>query len=176
MADWNKAPKHVVELVKKTVDQHHPMLREARIAVAWRAEAPVSKGKTVYGKAEKVGEKWKALLKERYDFLIWFSEDTWKQLTPAQQRALVDHELCHCKYDGEAVLVAHDVEEFVEIIERHGLWHPSLERFGEAAQQAPLIEFEPAGRVEAVEFEFDKAQLERDLKDRFPEYDDVAVT
>lgn len=81
-------------------------------------------------------------------------------MMPEEQRAaLVDHELCHFtreeweepdpKVQSKWVTVygaatdpdswgirEHDVEEFSEIIERHGLWDIGIETFAEAVREA----------------------------------------
>lgn len=59
-------------------------------------------------------------------------------LTDAQRIALIDHELCHCEVDDDGNLYArpHSIEEFTEIIERHGLWKGDVKEFARAAKTA----------------------------------------
>jgi hypothetical protein len=48
----------------------------------------------------------------------------------------------HCTVDGEtgkAETRKHDFEEFNVILERYGLWHPSIGRMGEIVRQLELI-------------------------------------
>jgi hypothetical protein len=72
-------------------------------------------------------------------FLMVVSHDVWLRLDGAQRIALIDHELCHIGPDGE--LRPHPVEEFPEVVRRHGTkWRPSLDELVEAAQQTPLFE------------------------------------
>src|SRR6266542_465308 len=101
-----------------------------------------------------------------HDFLVLIDEGMWRALTAAQRQALVDHELCHCalfvKDDTERPAVwllwtpemdapdeyagqrwglrAHDVEEFADVLKRHGWWKPdSREKgFGEIALQLAM--------------------------------------
>ena len=55
------------------------------------------------------------------DFAICFYGDAWEIMDRDQRRAVVDHELCHCKIiDGEWLIVGHDFEDFDAILERHG--------------------------------------------------------
>lgn len=78
------------------------------------------------------------------DFLMLIDSNIWPMLTEPQQRALVDHELCHMSVqvkNGEEGWIrlpenadkgdfaewkysirGHDLEEFNEILERHGFW------------------------------------------------------
>jgi hypothetical protein len=68
--------------------------------------------------------------------------DTWLLLTGPQRIALVDHELSRIAPDGD--LRGHDVEEFSEVVRRHGAWQSGIVELIEASKQAPL--FESAGK------------------------------
>lgn len=69
-------------------------------------------------------------------FWIEIAADLWEDLTNAQRIALVDHEICHLHVgetdDGEYEMVIreHDVEEFDEVVRRHGLWTDDLWQLG----------------------------------------------
>lgn len=67
--------------------------------------------------------------------MIEINKQAWDPLNKKQKRALIDHELCHCLWDVEKGLYmrTHDVEEFSEIIKRHGLWQPDVQLFAEIA-------------------------------------------
>jgi hypothetical protein len=75
-----------------------------------------------------------------YVITIW--DKGRKELTAAQQQALVDHELMHCEPqldDGgnwKLVIRGHDLEEFNAIVERHGLWQPDVEAMAKAMEDA----------------------------------------
>ncbi|HXI96161.1 MAG TPA: putative metallopeptidase [Candidatus Acidoferrum sp.] len=85
------------------------------------------------------------------DFVILIDETAWLVLPPAARVALVDHELCHCalfvkdesqrpafwrrfdqrtdtydesEHDYRWGLRGHDIEEFGEVLYRHGFWKP----------------------------------------------------
>lgn len=75
------------------------------------------------------------------DFVILIDRNIWGGLTPAQKLALIDHELCHSSQalDAEGQprfnqltgapiwrIKEHDVEEFTEVIQRHGAWTEDL--------------------------------------------------
>lgn len=142
MTDWINAPQKVIDLAQDLVDQYHPELQQARIGILFRSEAPVSNGKATWGQALKVDGKWKPLLTEELDFIIWLAFDVWDSvLDTRQKRALLDHELCHCKMTrGEPKLRAHDIEEFTEIVHRHGLWRDSMKQFADAIQgKLPIV-------------------------------------
>lgn len=80
-------------------------------------------------------------------YLVEIAEPEWKDLSPSQRVALVDHELAHCllEHDDDEgwtlKTTGHDLEEFSSIVERHGLWHPGLEWFARrTAKQWTLFE------------------------------------
>lgn len=136
---------------------HHADLEEARIGLAWRKEWKANwHGMVILGKCVKVG----ALQKEfaAFDFVIVLNEQVWKsaEFTGEKKRALMDHELCHAAparhEDGELVrdergratwrMRKHSIEEFHEIVERHGCYKGDLEAFAKLLlekQAAPLL-------------------------------------
>lgn len=79
-------------------------------------------------------------------FVIEIAQEAWRFLSDTQKIALVDHELCHLTTDyndaGERVLAIapHDVEEFAEVVKRHGLWSGDVKAFINQATQLSLID------------------------------------
>jgi hypothetical protein len=57
----------------------------------------------------------------------------WEHASTEQRVALIDHELCHVSPDNWSIM-GHDLEEFVSVVRRHGLWQAGLVRLVEAAQ------------------------------------------
>ncbi len=151
--DWTQADERVIELAQRIIRENHPRLLDARIGFLFRSEPGSSKGRMVIAQAKKIPASLKAVLD--LDFIIWISRPDWLKYMPEQREALIDHELCHCggsELDGWHIR-GHDVEEFVEIIERHGLWQDDLMRTAEAIQEhLPGLEVarEPSGKVVAV--------------------------
>lgn len=149
----------VYELLDETVRRHHPSLEGAKIALLWMHDVkPDKDGRLVFGRAKKVGEVEQQF--HDHDFLIFLNSAVWVELPEAARVALIDHELCHCcvdhAEDGETKLRMrkHDVEEFHEVVRRHGLWRTDVEAFVEAAlgrKQAPL--FEGIDGLKGVEIE-----------------------
>lgn len=129
-------------------------LADVRMEFIFRDKAPMSQGRVVLGRARKITglAAWLAQaghLDEFEDpstfFVIEISEDAWKGMDDPARRALVDHELCHCRLDyndaGELQLKlrGHDFEEFAAIVRRHGLWSAPLRSIGsEVAEQLAL--------------------------------------
>ena len=87
------------------------------------------------------------------DFLMLIDVKEWQTLQQRQRIALVDHELCHCgrfekivKHSlvGYWVIRGHDVEEFSDVIARHGLWRADVEVMAKVIQQR--LPLEPPAR------------------------------
>lgn len=138
-------------IATRLIDEHHRHLLDTRVEFVFRDKASKSKGKVTLGKARKVSGL-NAFLSRRTEdgedtdgadfFVIELAQDEWDDMPPSKRRALIDHELCHCtiEYDEEKDVVtlgirAHDVEEFTEIIERHGLWKDDLADFAKATKE-----------------------------------------
>lgn len=150
MAKFFEPPLDAVELVEQVISKWHHHLLEADIGVLFRDVAQKSGPTTVMGQAKKVSPDMQAAGCE-FDFILIFAEDVWETLTPEQKEALVDHECCHCLYDGEKVkLRPHDFEEFNEVIERHGLWWPGAQETARVIQGHTMPLFGRQGRVAAV--------------------------
>lgn len=155
---YEQAPQSVVNLVEAIINEFHPELSGVDIGVLFKDEATKKGGKLVLGQARKAPPILKAY--EYLHFLIILAKDQWDRMTAPQRRALIDHELCHCLYDYEreqASIRPHDIEEFNEIIDRHGLWTSDLVSAApkfEEAQQRPLAGFdmsiEHRGKVVAI--------------------------
>lgn len=149
---FHDAPE-VEEIASQAIRDWHPHLRDARIRYLWRdGGAWTSGSKTVLAKASKLGSQ-AQFLSEDFDAVILVDTNRWAELSEEQRVALVDHELAHLrqstggKYDlplvqpnGRPVLhvVRHDVEEFVDVIRRHGLWDIDLTHAAKVIRQVPI--------------------------------------
>jgi len=145
--------KPMYERLYALVDEHHPELSQAnvRIALAWATswKADVD-GRLTLGKCKKATDLDRELAP--FDFVILLNRDFWQnpRVTDVQRRALLDHELCHAAvaYDenrepkvddrGRTVFRTrkHDLEEFREIVERHGCWKSDVEDFARSILRA----------------------------------------
>jgi predicted metallopeptidase len=141
---WKAA--EVQGIAEAIIPDFHEHIAGLTVLYVFRSEAAEAHGRRVLGKARKVSGL-NAYLAFRHllddvraeagaFYVIEIAYDTWECLTDTQRIALVDHELSHIGPDG---IVAHDVEEFKAVIERHGLWQPSLESFHKAGEQKPLF-------------------------------------
>jgi predicted metallopeptidase len=143
MTDYEWAPD--VETIAKDIIatvEDHAHLAQAVVLYVFRDKATRSRGRAVLGKARKLAGLTKFLVHDEDDlplFVVEISKDTWEDLTEEQRRALVDHELCHLVVDtdDDGTLVArtrgHDLEEFIGVVDRHGLWKADVMAMGTAA-------------------------------------------
>jgi predicted metallopeptidase len=137
--EYRRAPA-AEKIGARLIKAHHEHLAEARVEYVFRDTAATDKGRIVLGKARKLSglNAWLATDHDERGsdpedfFVIELAEDEWGSLSDAQRVALVDHELSHCWLefddDGEPKLSlrTHDVEEFVAVVQRHGLWRNDL--------------------------------------------------
>lgn len=140
----------------KTVPVHAP-LAAVRIEYVFMQKNPVKNNRIVLGRVRKVGGLAAYFADDSFleadrflpavpFFVMEIAEPTWLELDDKKRRALVDHELCHCVVDDEVVDAppklstrGHDLEEFIGIVNRHGLWSAGLELFtGAVAKQLTL--------------------------------------
>lgn len=145
-------------LLSDLVCEHHPELRDARIALAWALSwKPDVDGKVTIGKCKKASDLDRELA--AFDFVILLSKAFWTDLRVDEnaRRALLDHELHHAtvKYDesGEPVfdergrivyrLRKHDIEEFTGIVQRYGTYKRDLEEFAAALRRAGVPMYQP---------------------------------
>ncbi|MBD3784576.1 MAG: hypothetical protein IE926_16775 [Micrococcales bacterium] len=133
----------------------HEDLVHARILYVFRDKHALSRGHAILGKARKVAGLTQFLVDdESIDaplFVLEFPRDLWKEMTDQQRRALVDHELSHLAVErnDDGIWVGrtrgHDVEEFLAIVKRHGLWKADVQALAKvAAGQLALDLDDPA--------------------------------
>lgn len=145
----------VQSIAQNLIPDYHPHLKEARVLFLFSGKKMTSRGKPVWGKAMRMtdmqrflsaaGADWDET--EGFDFAIVVNRETWDgELDEKQRTALVDHELCHCVQTpkGKWAIRDHEIEEFSEVIERHGLWAENVQAFGQAVveatqQRLPLV-------------------------------------
>lgn len=135
------------EMMKSIRQRHHRHIRKAKIALAWKKSIkPDRDGHILLGKCRKSSDLQREV--SEYDFIILLNKEAWEheEFGRKRQKALLDHELCHAAqaYDkkgkrlkndrGKYVFRVrkHDVEEFSEIVERHGIWKHDLQLFADA--------------------------------------------
>lgn len=83
------------------------------------------------------------------DIVLTANAWVWERMDEAQRKALIDHELSHVVMNDEGnwTTVPHDVEDFIGVIRRRGLWREDVKLLVQAAQTAQ----------EALPFKFEAA-------------------
>lgn len=144
---YSPAPE-VAAIAVGLIASHHTQLADAPIVYVFRAKATQSKGHLVLGRARRVsglnaflvalaaGDVSEDEPEEGHDFFVMeIAQDMWATASEQQKAALIDHELSHFGVDpekGTFVIRGHDIEEFADVVARHGLWQPDLEVFAAA--------------------------------------------
>jgi hypothetical protein len=147
------------KLMDEIISQHHSQLweAEAKIAIAWRFGWKANAdGRITLGQCKKGSDLDRAM--HGFDFVILLNHEVWNMagFSEAQMRALIDHELCHAaiskdsngelKKDEKGRTVfrirKHDLEEFKDVVARHGLWKDDVREFVEAANKKTLPLFD----------------------------------
>lgn len=151
---FSEAPA-VRRIAEELIAEHHPELEGKRIDYLFSSKPKKTHGKVALGwvtvvtgiaawygqegneDPQKIGEPF---------FLMVIDRRSWNfQLNSKQKVALVDHELCHLvveeiyNKDGAHTgtnfkLRGHDLEEFADVVKRHGIWLEDVEEFREAIE------------------------------------------
>jgi hypothetical protein len=141
-------PHRLYTLMDELIRQHHGHLTDAKIALAWRSGWKAdADGVLRLGQCRKASDLDREL--HGFDAVILLNEEALNAAAfgEVQTRALLDHELTHLevtkdeagetKFDEQGRVVyrirKHDIEEFREIVARHGCWISGLEEFARAA-------------------------------------------
>lgn len=141
------------------IAKHHQHLLGFALRIVFRSKSKkVGKGK---GGADRVALGTAEIIRGRFAFfamkeeevdlqqshfedpykMFWMelSGEYWDELSPEQKAALIDHELCHFgveyseeKEEPTMYIRKHDIEEFEDIVRRHGIWEDGLESFAAA--------------------------------------------
>lgn len=140
-----KPDKGLEALGLQIIKAYRPKLEHLKICYMFRPEASISGDKTVAGRCIRVDDRHWAI--HHYDFLIEIALDVWSQANDDFKRALMDHELGHIGMElteeGGPIrdestgrlkvrCKMHDIEEFEDVLERHGAYHKKLREFLDA--------------------------------------------
>jgi hypothetical protein len=134
------------DLVAATIKKYKKDLADAHVGAAWMiGRKPDRDGRIVLGRMKKTTELERQL--HGLDAIVILNQAYWRTFNKAQRSALVHHELCHLApsmgadgieqaIDGHGALrwriVKHDLEEFREVVERHGCYLADIAAFGRA--------------------------------------------
>ena len=128
-----KAEADVMDAVRDLVANHHPHLAlyVDEIAVIFKDKTSKIGDAVVLGKTAKAPAILNVLGDGSYKFIITLAANEWKDLSGAEQLALLDHHLCGCRVqeeDSGAIktwVQPPDVAFYKGELERHGTWRTS---------------------------------------------------
>lgn len=149
------------KILDDLIEDHHDHLTDAKIAIAWRfGWKPDVDGRLKLCSVKKGSDLDREL--HQHDFVILLNHEAWNEsrFSEDQMRALIDHALCRCEVSRDAngepkidennrvvYRIRHpEIQEFREVIARHGLWTADLERFAQVIRETksrPLFNDQP---------------------------------
>jgi len=145
--EFTDANDEVRPIAGELIPTHHRHLIGVHIEFVFRDPAAKKAGRVALGTAQKVSGLNAHLADWGEDaFVIVLARTPWIDMTPRQRKALVDHELSHCQVDDDGALhvIGHDLEEFVAVVERNGLWRSDVAEFGKVAAAQLRLRLEEA--------------------------------
>lgn len=147
-------------------NEDHTHLISASIGFLWTTCKNVTKGRRVLGMAEIFNARSNKWVKGRQeqqlrswftgipDFIITIDAHFWRTASNPERFALIEHELYHCgqahdefgapRFSNETgkpifTIRAHDVEEFVGVVQRYGAEATGIKDIVDAANKGPSI-------------------------------------
>lgn len=144
--------KELEDLANGIIMLHQRHLLGVQVSYMFRPLAAISNGKVIAGMCIRVDDRNWSIHKN--DFLIEIAKDVWEAAPTDEFRlALMDHELSHAgvRRDEDDQFIKdpisgrirtyirrHDIEEFEEVLERHGAYHKDLRSFLEAFEKSKI--------------------------------------
>lgn len=143
---YSPAPE-VALVAGRLIADHHLHLAGQPIVYVFREPAARSRGKIVLGKARRVTGLNAFLVAlaasdgaieddgdeaDHTFFVMEIARPQWDDAPTEARAALVDHELCHFGVDdetGQLSIRSHDLEEFNDVVRRHGVWRDDVAAF-----------------------------------------------
>lgn len=170
---WQRGQRHheptePYAILHDMINRYHPHLEDAKICLAWRMGWKHDKdNRLILGQCRKASDLDREL--KEWDFVILLNSHVWhlSDFTIEKKRALIDHELMHAQVhvddDGEVKkdnkgrtvyrIRKHDLEEFRDVVARHGFYKSDLAEFAKACidrASTPLFPVNGSGRQPAA--------------------------
>ena len=144
------------------IKEHFQWINQWRVRVdfIFRDDEPKKNGAAIWAQARKVSglSAFLAGESEKGFFVIEIVESVWETLSELQKTALIHHELLHLSYSIQPdtgkwslCIVAHDLEEFREIVTRYGFWKDNVQAFSDVCVAKQRSLFEGLENVEVVD-------------------------
>jgi len=139
----------VEDLALSLINQYHTHLFDAKIAYLFKNGSWKSKGQIVTGKAMVAPQVWKMI--SNYNLVIIINRTIWTNLENKGKKALLDHELSRFEIPKKDKLgnikwslQEHDLKEFSQVIQRHGICIGDPKKLMNAAGKMDLKALEEA--------------------------------
>lgn len=153
-------------IAQPIIADHHRHLVNTRIEFLFSDSMPTRGGSEVWATSRKISGLASFLASEKEYPKVWIDKEEqdadgpkypgpvfvmvvsspiWSDLSLEQKRALVDHELCHMFVSEETdklSIQGHFIEEFPEVLKRHGLWNEQTRTFSKASREAEQLSLE----------------------------------
>lgn len=133
----------VESIAQGLIPNYHAGLATARILYCFSSDCWTKNGREQWGKVQKFSGLNEFIAEK--DFVVLVALDKWNDLTEAQRTALVDHLLSRCtgEEDDETgeykwKLTDPEVQEFTDVLFRHGAWHQGLQDFVRQAKKVTI--------------------------------------
>jgi len=152
--EWELRP-DVDAVISYAVERRHQHIERAHIVGVGRPKAAKRHGKDVWASLKKPSPLERVLYEEeRIDYILVVALDVWEELSEDYRRALIDHELSHAgglDLDrDEWTLVGHDIEEFANVVRRHGAWRGDVQAFLAATRDVDPAQGIIPGLIESL--------------------------
>jgi len=138
-----KADKVLEQVAVDIINKVRQDLKHVQICYMFRDTAAITDDKVVAGMCIRVDDRNYTI--HGFDFVIEIAKDVWDEADDTFRVALMDHELGHVgiRFDADdddprrddktdrvkTFSKRHDVEEFEDVLERHGAYHKALREF-----------------------------------------------
>jgi hypothetical protein len=116
----------VYRIMEGVITTEHTHLQEASIVILFDNKKRKSGERYVLGRIKATSEEMKAFAVneqgQMYDYVMFLDKEVWLRISEDDQKALVSHELCHCKVtEGENPykIQGHEIETFYSEIDRN---------------------------------------------------------
>ena len=124
----------VPDLADRLIEAYHHHLKGVKIEFLWFTDSS-DDAKRKKGQKITMGEAWmpdaKLAVFTRAVFMIALNKPQWAKRGDDHNEVTLDHELCHCAWDKDKGLHIrkHEIEDFPEIVNRHGATTLSQRRY-----------------------------------------------
>lgn len=171
------------EVAQQYIGTYHEHLLDAKIQWLFTTAKSTRGGQVVLGTArrsnalQRFHSSGNESVQSGFDFVVQIEEKRWQTMLLTQKHALIDHLLCRMEAHevvnqrtGNVTVswrvVAPEIEEFVEVLERHGVWLPEQQKMAAVVRSGKQLKLTlPDVRGEIAEDDATKPSTTRSSRD-----------